>query len=98
MFHNSLIPTAKNAVVMGYKTWLSLNCKPLVGRVNVVLTQKHREDIGHDIDIIIVTSMDDAWAHLQRMPNIENVFAIGGCQVYKAALMHRDSYTVRIPM
>lgn len=78
----------KNAVVMGYKTWLSLNCKPLAGRVNVVLTQNHRGDIGHDIDIIIAKSMDDAWAHLQRMPNIEKVFAIGGCQVYKAALEH----------
>lgn len=69
-------------VVMGRKTWDSLPKKPLPKRENIVITR--REDyvaegahVCHDIH--------DALA-LARRVGTEEIFIIGGEQIYKAAL------------
>ncbi|KAI8109843.1 hypothetical protein M9434_001122 [Picochlorum sp. BPE23] len=76
----------KNAVIMGRKTWESIPKKfrPLSGRVNVVLSRQMEEEGG----MVVKRSLEDAMAYLQKdlAGSLENVFVIGGGEVYKEAL------------
>lgn len=42
--------TKGKIVVMGYNTWVSLGCKPLPGRVNIILTKKHIKEVTENIE------------------------------------------------
>lgn len=82
----------QNAVIMGRKTWDSISQKfrPLRGRVNVVLTsQAEVRAILKKQGVYAVGSLDEAFALFSdplRIPNVEQLFIIGGAEVYKAAL------------
>jgi Dihydrofolate reductase len=41
--------TKGKVVIMGYNTWVSLGRKPLPGRVNIVVTGNHIEEVTEDI-------------------------------------------------
>jgi dihydrofolate reductase len=76
-------PTKMNAVIMGRKTFESIQ-KPLPNRVNKVLTNKPdnfcKDIFSNDFDKII--------DELELNPKIETIFVIGGENVYKQALEH----------
>ena len=80
-------PAKKNAVIMGRKTWESLPQKfrPLPGRVNVVLSKKGLLNLPSGV--LCAPSLDEALNQLTG-PIIENVFVIGGQQIYAIALEH----------
>lgn len=75
-------PEKKNAVIMGRRTWESLNCRALPGRVNVVLSSQQRDAN----DALFVSSVSDCCALLDARTDIESVFLIGGA-VAVAAFM-----------
>ena len=77
----------RNAVVMGRNTWMSLGCKPLRDRLNVVLTTKDcswdtaitARSFKHAIEVCESESITDMWI-------------IGGEQLYSDVLTnHKDS-------
>ena len=70
--------TTGHPVVMGRKTFLSL-VRPLPGRTNVVLTRQALDIPG----CTVVHSLEEAVA---LFPDDEEVFVIGGAQVYAEAL------------
>lgn len=70
--------TTGHPVVMGRKTFLSLG-RPLPGRTNVVLTRQALDIPG----CTVVHSLEEAVA---LFPDDEEVFVIGGAQVYAEAL------------
>ena len=70
--------TTGHPVVMGRKTWESLG-RPLPGRENVVVT---RRELSFD-GARTVHSLDEAYA---LFPPEEEVFVIGGAQIYGEAL------------
>ena len=76
-------PTKMNAVIMGRKTFESLQ-KPLPNRVNKVLTNKPdnfcKDIFSNDFDKVI--------DELELNPSIETIFVICGENVYKQALQH----------
>jgi dihydrofolate reductase len=79
-----------NAVIMGRKTWESLPKKhrPLKGRLNVVLTRNF-EAFGDVPEIVILaSSLDDALAKLEQRTDVNEVFIIGGANVYAQAVEH----------
>ena len=80
-------PAQKNAVIMGRKTWESLPQKfrPLPGRVNVVLSKEG--NLSLPSEVLCSKSLDDALKQLSSS-NIENVFVIGGAQIYAHAIEH----------
>ncbi len=89
-------PAKKNAVIMGRKTWESLPQKfrPLPGRVNMILSKEGKFELdsrfrGNDKkgDVLCSQSLDNALSQLSS-PNIENVFVIGGAQIYAHAIAH----------
>ena len=70
-------------IVMGRKTWDSLG-RPLPGRRNIVIT---RDGTLSQPGAEFVTSLQSA---LNLVHEAENVFVIGGAQIYKEALPLAD--------
>jgi len=77
--------TSGHPVVMGRKTWESLpeRFRPLPGRTNIVVTRNATyEAAGAEVS----TTIEDALARAKRAPGGEEVFIIGGGELYTAAL------------
>jgi dihydrofolate reductase len=87
-------PDARNAVIMGRKTWDSIptRFRPLKGRLNIVISRSHpaspQETTDPDVEPVRVPSIAQAISYLESKPagHVGNVFVIGGAQVYEAAL------------
>ena len=80
--------TTGHPVVMGRKTWESLG-RPLPNRTNVVITRQNIEIPG----CTVAHSLEEAVA---LFPADEEVFVIGGAQIYAAALpLARKFYLTR---
>lgn len=82
----TVFPHKQNIVIMGRKTWDTLPRKPLKDRINIVISRTLK-----DIENVhIVKDMDDAVAlslKLYLSSVAENVFVIGGVEVYREALL-----------
>lgn len=76
--------TTGHPVVMGRKTYESLG-RPLPGRTNVVIS---RRDL-HIEGCTVVHSLEQA---LARFPHEEELFVIGGAQIYAEALPVADRF------
>ena len=72
--------TIGHPIIMGRKTWESLPFKPLPGRRNIVLTSQDLPDVEH------YSSLQEAIEACQD----QDIFIIGGGQVYKEALPLAD--------
>lgn len=91
-------PINKNAVIMGTNTWKTLK-RPLRNRLNMVLSNTLPEKY-YDVDIskeeipLIFNSFDKTLEYIKirnkgkMFPKIENIFIIGGAQIYNLALKH----------
>lgn len=79
----------QNAVIMGRKTWESIPEKrrPLPGRLNVVLTRDDSYQLPDGV--IRCNSLDDALLQLDKN-SISQCFVIGGGEIYRQALHHRQ--------
>jgi dihydrofolate reductase len=75
----------KNAIIMGYNTWLSIK-KKLKNRINIVITTKIIEKTElEDNDLFFVDSMGsaiDVCKDVFNSKKIENIFIIGGEKIY----------------
>ena len=80
--------TIKNAVVMGRRTWETLN-RPLPDRMNIVLTNSNSSPVDGIIRLPTVASVLTLAKTLTR-----DLFVIGGAKVYKAFLPHIDRWIV----
>ncbi|KAF6818920.1 dihydrofolate reductase [Colletotrichum sojae] len=89
---------AKNAVIMGRKTWDSIppRFRPLKGRVNIVISRSHPawdpsspQAVDLEKEPVKVGSLEQALAFLRSREgasDVGKVFVIGGAQIYAAAL------------
>lgn len=74
--------TLNRTIIMGRKTWESLPKKPLPKRNNIVITsQLHYDAPG----AIVCDSFGDAISEAYKFDN--DIFIIGGEQIYKQALV-----------
>jgi len=77
-----------NVVIMGRNTWESLPKKPLLNRVNIVITsQKLTENVN------TFTSLSKAY---EKYKNYDNIMVIGGERLYQEALKHPKLHKVYI--
>jgi len=83
-------PDKINAVIMGRRTWESLGGKPLHRRLNICITS--RPIMG----VVCFSSLDDALLHVYYHPQVEQVFVIGGGQLYREALRHPDCHELLV--
>lgn len=87
----------KNAVIMGRKTWDSIPNKfrPLPDRMNIVITHSpNKYENFHDVSF--VDNFEKA-LHETCRKDIENVFVIGGAEIYKIAMnefSHLNSHII----
>jgi len=81
-----------NAVIMGSKTWISLQSKPLKGRLNIVLTSTYRNELDYpNQNVKFVQNFEEALSCC-KYDVIENIFVIGGAKVYDDILY--DNYYI----
>jgi dihydrofolate reductase len=80
-----------NAVIMGRKTWESLR-KPLVNRLNIVITSNKYYKTKYD-NVIVVHSIIAA-LHCADRAYVENIFVIGGANIYNTFLQNKFCYNM----
>jgi dihydrofolate reductase len=80
--------SARNAVIMGRKTWASLPdaYRPLPGRLNEVLSRESQA--GQSSGFRVWPNLDNVLAFLEVDASVKNVFVIGGGEIYGQALAH----------
>ena len=94
-------PQAKNAVVMGRKTWESIPPKfrPLKGRINVVVTRSQtylQEQLRDSPEVMVSSSLQDAIYRLREThgeAGLGKTFIIGGSEIYRSAIGELDTRT-----
>jgi len=77
--------TMGHPIIMGRKTWESLDRKPLPGRRNIVLTSQKQYPANN---CEIFQSLEEA---IESCVNCPKVFIIGGSSIYKAGLIIADT-------
>jgi dihydrofolate reductase len=77
---------ARNAVIMGRKTWDSLPpaYQPLPGRLNGVLSRTRL--VGFQGSHRCWTTFDEALTELAADGSVRNVYVVGGGEIYREAL------------
>jgi dihydrofolate reductase len=89
-FKDITMGKGNNAVVMGRKTFSSLNNKPLPNRINCVITRKP-ETLSNLDNIIPIKYIETL---LPLKSNFDDVFIIGGTQIYKLFSQYIDVFYV----
>ena len=89
---------ARNAIVMGRKTWESAEVKgrPLPRRLNVVIS---RSVLLLPEGVRAARSLDEALASAAAAANIATTFVVGGAQIFRDAFDHpalRYVYLTRV--
>ncbi len=80
--------TIGNAVVMGRRTWLTLN-KPLKDRANIVLSS--RPNVSTD-SVVTLPDVESVLALARSLTR--DLFVIGGAKVYRTFLPHIERWIV----
>ena len=87
--------TEEHIVVMGRKTWDSLPKKPLADRINIVISNSmfpfsglYEWDIIKDLSICMTMNYAINYIHSVNIDN--DVFIIGGGEIYKQLLPYCD--------
>lgn len=81
--------TMGHPVIMGRRTWESIpeKYRPLPGRTNIVVS---RDDAYQAAGGIVVTTLDEALAKASEAPGADEIFIVGGGQIYREALPRAD--------
>ena len=75
--------TLGSAIIMGRKTFETLG-KPLKGRENIIVTRNKNFEVEYE-DVKIFHSLEESIRYC-KLKNYENVFIIGGGNIYKQAI------------
>ena len=75
--------TMGHPILMGRKTFESLNSKPLVGRTNIVVTHDSSSSIFKQEGVIAASSINQA---LAQCLNHKNIYVIGGASIYQQTI------------
>jgi|688.fasta_scaffold194786_4 dihydrofolate reductase len=70
----------KNALIMGRKTWESLNYKPLKNRLNIVITSNN--NFVNSDNVKSFSNIKNAFEYCEKRIDIYKVFVIGGKMIY----------------
>lgn len=83
--------TEGHVVVMGRKTYQSIG-KPLLNRMNIILTKKTEVNLDGVINLSVADNIDDILTvSKQYQKEGKEVFIIGGGEIYKQFLPYADA-------
>lgn len=91
--------TSGHPIIMGRKTWESLPIKPLPGRYNVVVTRDSEFVINGSKsgkDFIVATSLQEAIGSASIVAGSDEIFIIGGGQIYQQGISLADKLYLTI--
>jgi dihydrofolate reductase len=82
--------TKKNCVIMGKNTWNSLPKKPLVNRINIIISSNNYDIIKKEYhnceDIKVFNNLENVFEYVNNSDIIESAFIIGGALLYNECL------------
>lgn len=81
--------TTGHAIVMGRKTWLSLD-KPLKNRLNIVLSRD--SSIEPQESLVVLSDLDSVISFNRSITT--DLFVIGGAQIFSAFLPHIEKWII----
>ena len=81
-FRNITIGEGNNAIIMGKNTWLSLKCKPLPKRDNLILSKTTSISSNNCNSF---TNIDELYNFLNTK-NYDDIWVIGGQSIYELFL------------
>lgn len=93
--------TSNHPIIMGRKTFESVG-RPLPNRTNIVVTSNKRHALlakrGEQVtrDIKIVNSLEDAIQEAKNSPGSEEIFIIGGGQIFEQSINLADKLYLTI--
>jgi dihydrofolate reductase len=89
-------PRKQNAVIMGRKTWDSLpeKFRPLPGRLNIVLSRQ--KDLKLPEGVVLLSDFEEALTYAEKQSNVDQVFLIGGAQLFTQTINHPACQTLYI--
>jgi len=88
--------TSGHPIIMGRKTWESLPFKPLPNRTNIVVTQNAKLKSQNynskfkTSKVFVANSVEQAIEYAKKEEGNEEIFVIGGGQIYQQALASAD--------
>jgi dihydrofolate reductase len=82
--------TSGHPIIMGRKTFDSIGGKPLPNRTNIVVTRQELSQEG----VVFVHSFEEAMEKAKAID--ENIFIIGGAEIYKQTLPFADRLELTI--
>lgn len=76
-----------NGIIMGYNTWTTLPkyYRKNTKRKNIIISKTAETDNSYDMEVY-VKNFEDALIYASGLPNIDNIYIIGGSTIYDAAL------------
>jgi dihydrofolate reductase len=88
----------RNCVIMGKNTWYSLPKRPLVNRINIIISSADYDKISQEVrddgdNVRVFKNIEDAFKYVEETEEIESAFIIGGAQLYNECL---DKYVENI--
>lgn len=78
--------TSGHPIIMGRKTFESIG-QPLPNRTNIVIT---RDPEYYAEGVVVVNSLDEALSYVQGKPGVDEIFIIGGGQIYQETIGKAD--------
>ncbi|MDP2586134.1 MAG: dihydrofolate reductase [Candidatus Levybacteria bacterium] len=78
--------TKWHPIIMGRKTWDSLPLKPLLNRTNIVITRDLSFSLAGGRLAKLARSLEDAIEIAKKKKGSEEIFIIGGGQIFKEAM------------
>ena len=82
----------KNVIIMGSKTWNTFKGKALADRIHIVITRGKTKCIG--VPEHIVYSFEESLTLAKMLENIDNIYIIGGAEIYNIAFHHSECRTI----
>lgn len=89
--------TQGHPVIMGRRTWESFpeKYRPLPGRTNIVVSRQEPDPVNYP-GAVVVSSLDDALAAARGSEGADEVWIIGGGQVYSEATAFANAAVVTV--
>tara|TARA_B100001093_G_C26855881_1_gene1027382 strand:+ start:2879 stop:4339 length:1461 start_codon:yes stop_codon:yes gene_type:complete len=80
---------SKNILIMGYKTWISIpeEKKPFQKRMNIILTQNHKDNIEESENVKSFSSLFNAFDWCKENET-GRIFIIGGGKIFTECILH----------
>lgn len=85
-------PEQPNAVIYGFKTFESINCKPMRNRRNIVITRKNPSELSaySNKGVTFTNSLENAIDLANKDPNVIRTHVLGGAQIYDDLLTNHE--------